>query len=141
VDVSPDHIQQIESIAGDHQLSLVLLFGSAVTGQGEHQGSDLDIAVRYSGKVPAFNEQYQLIQQLQGLFPDREVDLAVINHADPLFLKKITENCRLLHGDPGQLQELKIYAFKRYQDHRPYFLMERAFVDRFVQGADAPSSD
>jgi predicted nucleotidyltransferase len=102
VDVSPDHIQQIESIAGDHRLSLVLLFGSAVTGQGEHQGSDLDIAVRYSGKVPAFNEQYQLIRQLQ---------------------------------------ELKIYAFKRYQDHRPYFVMERAFVDRFVQGADTPSSD
>lgn len=135
MDISPDQIEQIESIARDHQLSLVLLFGSAVTGQGEHPGSDLDIAVRYSGTVPAFNEQYHLIHQLQGLFPHREVDLAVINHADPLFLKKITENCRLLYGDPGQLQELKIYAFKRYQDHRPYFVMEQAFVDRYLKSA------
>jgi len=133
MDISPDRIQQIESIAGDHRLSLVLLFGSAVTSRGEHQGSDLDIAVRYSGKVPELKKQYRLIHQLQGLFPDREVDLAVINHADPLFLKKITENCRLLHGDPGQLQELKIYAFKRYQDHRPYFVMERDFVDRYLE--------
>ncbi len=133
MDISPDHIQQIESIAGDHRLSLVLLFGSAVSSRGEHRGSDLDIAVRYSGKVPEFKEQCQLIRQLQGLFPDREVDLAVINHADPLFLKKITENCRLLYGDPVQLQELKIYAFKRYQDHRRYFVMERDFVDRYLE--------
>ena len=69
---------------------------------------------------------------LQEVLPDRQVDLAVINRADPLLLKKITERCQLLFGDPRDLEELKIYAFKRYQDHRRYFAMEQAFVDRFV---------
>jgi len=28
---------------------------------------------------------------VQGLYPGRELDVAVMNHADPLFLKKIVE--------------------------------------------------
>lgn len=67
---------------------------------------------------------------MQRVFPDREVDLAVIDHADPLFLKKILENCRLLYGDPRRLQRLRIYAFKRYQDHRRFLDLERAFIAR-----------
>ena len=79
-----------------------------------------------------------MIQELQGVFPEYEVDLALINRADPLFLKKITEDCRLLYGEPRQLQELKIYAFKRYQDHLPYFAMERTYVDRYLKTVIEP---
>ena len=64
-----------------------------------------------------------------------QVDLAVINHADPLFLKKITDDCQILFGSVGQLQRLKIYAFKRYQDHRKYFDMERQYAARFLSAA------
>ncbi|HEY7675694.1 MAG TPA: hypothetical protein VIG69_01380, partial [Candidatus Methylomirabilis sp.] len=69
---------------------------------------------------------------LQRHFPDRDVDLALINRADPLFLKKITDQCEILYGPMEELHRLKIYAFKRYQDHRRYFEMEGRFVDRFL---------
>jgi hypothetical protein len=78
-----------------------------------------------------------LLYDLHEVFPDREVDLSFINHADPLFLKKIVENCRILFGAPRQLQSLKIYAFKRYQDHRRYFQMEEAYVKRFLKKTGA----
>jgi len=58
------------------------------------------------------------------------VDLAVINRADPLFLKQILEPCRLLYGAPRTLAELKMYAFRRYQDHRRFLAMEREYVRR-----------
>jgi len=74
---------------------------------------------------------------LGGLFPDREVDLGVINHADPLFLKKITEHCEILYGPVAELQRLRIYAFKRYVDHAKYFAMERDFAAKFVATASA----
>jgi hypothetical protein len=38
-----------------------------------------------------------------------------------------------VYGDPRALEELKIYAFKRYQDHRRFFAMERAYVERFLR--------
>ena len=51
--------------------------------------------------------------QLHVLHPDHEVDVAIINHADPLFLRKITERCRLLYGSaaaPGRAEDLCVQA-------------------------------
>ena len=45
----------------------------------------------------------ELGHELQCAFPDREVDVAVLNRADPLFLKQVMERSRLVHGDEGQL--------------------------------------
>ena len=78
--------------------------------------------------------QAQLGGDLQSLYPDREVDLALLNRADPLFLRKITERCRLLYGAERALYELKMYAFKRYQDHRRYLALEREWVDKALPG-------
>ncbi len=127
----------LETIARRHGIELLLEFGSVVTGQ-IHPRSDLDLAVRFDRPVVSFEELADLRHELQTLNPDREVDLAIINHADPLFLRKITERCRLLHGSPRRLAELRIYAFKRYQDHRRYLALEREYVDRTLGRLSVP---
>jgi predicted nucleotidyltransferase len=132
MDLSEDQVRQVASVAAAHGLAMVLLFGSTVAG-GEHARSDRDVAVQYAGTPADFRGLARLQHALQEVFPEREVDLAVINRADPLFLKKITECCELVYGDPRALEELKIYAFKRYQDHRRFFAMERAYVERFLR--------
>src|SRR5512144_135707 len=92
----------LETIARRHGIELLLEFGSVVTGQ-VHPRSDLDLAVLFDRPVVSFEELADLRHELQTLNPDREVDLAIINHADPLFLRRITERCRLLHGSPLRL--------------------------------------
>ncbi len=74
-----------------------------------------------------------LIGDLQALTPDREVDIALLNTADPLFLKKITETAALVYGSQRRLHEFKMYAFKRYQDHRRYLALERDYVARTLR--------
>jgi hypothetical protein len=69
------------------------------------------------------------------VFPDRKIDLAILNHADPLFLKQVTDHCRLLHGSEADLRRLKLLAFKRYQDHRKYLDLERRFVAEALAAA------
>ncbi len=95
-----------------------------------HPGSDVDLGVVLERPRLTLEEHAGLVHELQRLVPDREVDLAVLNHADPLFLKKVTENCRLLYGAPADLQRLKLHAFKRYHDYRRYLDLERRFVAR-----------
>lgn len=119
----------LDTIARAHGVVLLLQFGSSVTGK-LHSRSDVDLGVLLDRPRITFDELGELISDLGRLFPGREVDVAVLDHADPLFLKKVMETCRLLHGDPRRLQRLKIYAFKRYQDHRRYLELERAFVAR-----------
>lgn len=134
--ITEDQRKRIADIAARHSLDVVLLFGSRVTGR-EHALSDLDIAIRTTGADLGYSGYARLLEDLQEVFSGREVDLSFINHADPLFLKKILEHCELLYGDAAKLQELKIYAFKRYQDHRRFFEMERAYAKRFAGKAAA----
>lgn len=128
--------RDLENIARKHGLVLALKFGSAVRGQ-VHPRSDVDLAILLDRPNVTLREHAEILESLQTLFPDRELDLALINHADPLFLKKITEDCELLCGSPERLQALKLYAFKRYQDHRRFFDMERRFAARFLATAQA----
>lgn len=118
-------------IASRHGLSLLLQYGWTVSGP-THAASDVDLGVLYDRTPPSLFDQGGLLSDLQEHFPGREVDLAILDRADPLFLKQVLERCRLLAGSPRRLAELKIYAFKRYQDHRPYLALERAYVDRVI---------
>lgn len=129
--LSEEQRNRIKEVAEKYKLSLVLLFGSAVTGKS-HPQSDVDIAAKTSGSEISFKETADLQFELQEIFPGREVDLAIINHADPFFLKKIVESALLLFGSLQNFAELKTYAFKRYIDHQKYFQMEKKFVEKFL---------
>jgi hypothetical protein len=58
--------------------------------------------------------------------------MAILNHADPLFLKKVVERCRLLYGSPQRLERLKLFAFKRHQDYRRFLDLERRYVEHAI---------
>lgn len=115
-----------------HNIELILQFGSTVNGT-VHDASDLDIAVLFGRRAPGLDELGAIAQDLRAAFPGREVDLAVLDRADPLFLKQVLENCRLLAGSPRRFAELRIYAFKRYQDHRRFLALEREHVRRVLR--------
>jgi predicted nucleotidyltransferase len=119
--------RRLADVAQRHGIVLLLQFGSTV-GSRDRPDSDLDLAVLLPHVPETLRELGALATDLQRLSPDRQVDVAVINRADPLFLKKILEHCMLLHGSPRRLAELKMYAFRRYQDHRRFLRMERDYV-------------
>jgi predicted nucleotidyltransferase len=127
----------MEEIAERHGIRLLLQFGSTVSGS-THPGSDVDLAVLLDRPTLSFQEHADLHHDLQSFCPDREVDLVLLNRADPLLLRRIMENFQLLFGSARRLQELRIYAFKRYQDHRKYFDLEREFVRRSLDAAPRP---
>lgn len=128
---------RLEEIARRHGIRLLLQFGSTVSGR-THARSDVDLAALLDRATLSLGEHAALHHDLQSLYPDREVDLVLINRADPLLLKKIMEAPRLVYGTERQVQELAIYAFKRHQDHRKYFDLEREFVARTAGSATAP---
>lgn len=122
--------QSFDAIARRHGARLVLQFGSTVTGR-THAASDVDVAVLFAG-VPDYERLGSLHADLAVAFRGREVDLGILNHADPLFLKKVLEHCRLLAGSARELAELRLYAFRRYQDHRRFLRLEEQHVERFL---------
>ncbi len=124
--------EQLTRLAESFGIRLLLLHGSVASGQ-EHPGSDVDFAILLKERDKDYSRMAELHCELQRLLPHREVDLTSLNEADPLFLKKIMEKCRLVYGQPAEFYSFKMYAFRRYQDHKRFLAMERAYVSRILE--------
>ena len=122
-------VSGLRELAQRFRVRLILQFGSTVTGM-THDRSDLDLAIQFETPDASFQNVLELQEALQRRFPGRKVDLAILNRADPRFLKKIVESCRILFGMPQDLAHLRLHAFKAYQDFRPYLELERRHVAR-----------
>lgn len=120
-------------------ICLILQFGSTVTGT-THDHSDLDLAVQLDTPVLSLETILEMQEALQAQFPGREVDLAILNRADPLFRKKIMESCRMLFGTSQDFARLRLYSFKAYQDFQPYLELERQSVVRRLSALVAEPS-
>jgi hypothetical protein len=125
--------RSVRDIARKNGISLVLLFGS-VAGDTPRPDSDVDIAVRFADGDVGLRRTLDVQRELSALFGGREVDLAVLNRADPLFMKKIAERCQVLYAEPGAAMAFFLLSFKRYHDHGKYIEMERRFVAEYVRG-------
>jgi len=66
-------------------LSLVVLFGSVSAGAARPD-SDIDIAVKFGDGDPGLPRILEVQEEISGIFRGQEVDLSVLNRADP-------ENC------------------------------------------------
>jgi predicted nucleotidyltransferase len=119
----------LKELAQRFGIRVILQFGSTVTGT-MHGGSDLDLAVQLDTPAASLETILEMQEALQSRFPGREVDLAILNRADPLFRKKIMEDCRILFGTSQDFARLRLYSFKSYQDFRPYLELERQSVAR-----------
>jgi len=126
--------RQLEPIAREHGVELLVQFGSSVRGTS-HPQSDIDVGALFVRVPESLGDLAELSAALQPLFPDRAVDLAILNHADPLFLKQVAEGGVLLYGATARWRDFQLYAFKRYQDHRRFLQMERDYVNRAIASA------
>lgn len=120
---------KIAKIARKFQLKLIIIFGSFANGKNRDD-SDLDIAV-LSLKEVFFKEQVSLINELSAVF-SKNVDLSVLNKANPLLLFQASKNSVLLYGEEEEFLKFKLYAFNVYNDYAPYFAMEKSLNKKII---------
>ncbi len=120
---------KIAKIAKKFQLKLIVIFGSFVSGKNR-KDSDLDIAVLGSREV-SFKEQISLINELSQIF-NKNIDLSVLNRANPLLLFQASKNPILLYGSREEFLKFKLYAFNAYNDYAPYFEMEKNLNKKII---------
>lgn len=127
--ITKDQKLKIAKIALKYQLKLVIIFGSFAIGK-QRLGSDLDIAVLGLEDV-GFNDQINLISELILIF-NKDVDLSVLNRANPLLLFEASKNPILLYGDREEFFKFRLYAFNAYHDYAPFFAMENNLNKKII---------
>jgi len=108
----------LRPIAKRYGLRLIVLFGSQVRGR-LHPESDVDVAVWSDGSLKS-RQKLKLWQELSEVFR-AEVDLGVLDHAEPLFLYQVASSGRLLFENKrGAWNEFKGYACRYYWDTQKF---------------------
>lgn len=115
--------QDLEKIRKKHNLLLILLHGSQVTGN-VHKKSDIDIAVIPEGPFYLLELQADLTRNLKS---DR-VDITNLSHANPLLSFAVARKSKLLSGRKNDYNEFIRRSFHKYSDYQPYLKMEAEFV-------------
>ncbi len=109
---------QLESIAKRHGLRLIVLFGSQVSGR-THPESDVDVAVWARKPLTALRRD-RLWMALSDAFQS-DIDLAILNHAEPLLLYQVARKGRPLYeGARWAWEDFKSYAFRYYEDTQKF---------------------
>ena len=121
--------KNIAKIAKKHGLKLVLLFGSFAVGKNR-EDSDMDIAV-LGNKDISFQKSIDLIGEFSRVFHEN-IDLALLNHANPLLLHQVNQKPVLLFGSAKNYFSFKLYAFHRYNDYLPYFSLEARLNKKII---------
>ena len=124
---------QIKELADKHGLSLVMLFGSQVTGR-THKESDFDVAY-LSDKELSFKDEGRIIIELApiiGARDERLVNLSNIRQAGALLLKEIFDKHRVLFcADQNIYDSYKIFAVKNFLESRPLFDLRDHLIKKY----------
>jgi len=78
---------RLSAVCRTQGIRLLLQFGSTVSGR-THATSDVDLAVLLERRPASLDAHAELVGDLQALLPGREVDVALINGADPSSLRR-----------------------------------------------------
>jgi len=106
--------ERLAPLFEDESLRMVLLFGSALTGN-MHQGSDVDLAFLYDKPVDVVLLTNRVIRLLRR----DTVDVVDLRSANPLLRFSAAQKGRPLYEkSPGIFNEFCSLAFRRYVDSK-----------------------
>jgi predicted nucleotidyltransferase len=135
-DTRDDYLRSPEAIAAVAErwgIDLVVLFGSVA--RGRHRAdSDVDIAVRFVAGRPGFPTEARVAGELhEALHPPRELDLVVLNRADPLLAANVAaDGMPLYEASPELWLRFWLYARRQFEDTEKYRRRRwEAFKERY----------
>jgi predicted nucleotidyltransferase len=89
-------------------------FGSALDGHVA-PGSDVDVGIWYESR-PTFEQQLVLLARLQEVLGVEEIDLAVLNDANPVLRFEALSGRLLYCRDPGRCAAFASLTAREYED-------------------------
>lgn len=115
-----------------HRVRLAVLFGSTANGR-RTASSDLDLAF-WLRDEPKSSSELDLVNALMSLLHCNDVDVVVLNHANPLLQWQVASTGKLLYErQAGAFRRFQLLAFKRHQDARRIYQWTRAYLHAWLR--------
>lgn len=115
-------------------ISLIVLFGSQVWGSAK-EGSDVDLGLVLDTYPIAPEEELRLIRDLVWATENADLDITILNHADPLLGYHVAcHGHPLYEREPCSFNRFQLRAWKRFIDTAKFRRLQRPFIEAFLRG-------
>ncbi len=126
--------QALADVCRRHGVSLVVRFGSHATGAARPD-SDLDLGVLVDEYPVAPEQELALIRDLVHALRRADLDLVILNHADPLLCYHAARDGQPLYErEPGTFARFRFRAWKRFIDTARFRRWQGPFIEAFLRG-------
>ena len=117
MNISDSQKKDIAVIAKKYSLRLLVLFGSQARGDA-YKKSDIDIAYAADQTID-ITEENRMALELYSVFGTAKLDMVNLAKADPLLLKRITEEgIALYEANASFFNNLYLYAMNAYRESK-----------------------
>ncbi len=132
---------KLNELAEEFDFKLVVLYGSAITGQMT-EDSDIDIGILLNENKASENFQEisflaKLENELSKIFAGkvREIDLSILNFASPLLKFQVARKGEPIYEENiGDFRNFQVKAMKENQDARKFYNLERDYIRSYIKG-------
>jgi len=119
----------LTALAREFGLRLVVRFGSTARGRARPD-SDQDIAV-LAARPLGLSREARLVVRLEEVLGPPEVDLTVLDRADPVLLYQVArDGVPLFEAEPAGWIAFQSYAARRYDDTEKFRRAARAWLEQ-----------
>ena len=125
------NLDELKKLCIKHGIKMVLLYGSKAKGNSNDQ-SDIDLGVLLKDDFYNFQE---IIVDLMQIFKENILDVAILNHGDPVFKFEIISNYKILYCEEDEIfLEFYMNTIKQYNDTKKFRILEEVYLENFVRG-------
>ena len=122
---------EIDHIAREYNLLLVILYGSQASGRTCKE-SDIDIAVLGTRPI-TFENLIDLNNEFAEIFKVKEIDVKSLHNTNSLFRYQVMSKGVLLYGKSYDYNSFKSYAFRDYYDSQDLLRLKEVFIKKRLQ--------
>jgi predicted nucleotidyltransferase len=124
----------LTELCRERGVSLIVLFGSQAQGSAK-EGSDVDLGLVLDAYPITPEEELGLIRELVWTTENANLDIAILNHADPLLGYHVAcHGHPLYEREPYSFNRFQLRAWKRFIDTAKFRRLQRPFIEAFLRG-------
>ncbi|MBT1279621.1 nucleotidyltransferase domain-containing protein [Thermoanaerobacter sp. CM-CNRG TB177] len=124
--------KKLKEFVNKYNISLILIFGSYAKGRAR-ESSDLDIGIKFDKNID-MNLYSSILRELVEIFNREDIDVVVLNYADPLLRFEIIASCKVLYQAYSEAYiDFYLYSVKSYDDVKKLRKLEENYLKKGIK--------
>ncbi|MCB2355963.1 type VII toxin-antitoxin system MntA family adenylyltransferase antitoxin [Clostridium estertheticum] len=125
------NLDELRNTCIKHGIKMVLLYGSQAMGNSNEK-SDVDLGLLLKNDSYDFED---IIKDLMKVFNGNIIDVAILNHGDPVLKFEIISNYKILFCEEDEIfLEFYLNTVKQYNDTKKFRILEKVYLENFIRG-------